>query len=211
MRGDWRTRGGTERETRAASANASIGSSAPQSTCAARPPRKGNPKNHVCPCLVPVRPYPKRRSKNTCLRVFALMATVSRLSALARLRCSIFQTSYNPTCIRTGAKYLRKRLRGPSMVRYYPQEINLSQIARQYPELELVNEDEEQRFLDVDDRKRRGKGAPKKADKKSKSLSSRIIPRLTGRVRGKQENQKKTMSMQYSPPLATHLMDFNML
>lgn len=139
------------------------------------------------------------------------MATVSRLSALARLRCSIFQTSYNPTCIRTGAKYLRKRLRGPSMVRYYPQEINLSQIARQYPELELVNEDEEQRFLDVDDRKRRGKGAPKKADKKSKSLSSRIIPRLTGRVRGKQENQKKTMSMQYRPPLATHLMDFNML
>ncbi|KAM6500965.1 Mitochondrial ribosomal subunit S27 domain containing protein [Amanita muscaria] len=97
------------------------------------------------------------------------VALPSRLTALNRLRCAIFQTSYNPTGIRTGAKYLRKRLRGPSMVRYYPQEINLSQIARQYPELELVNEIEEQRLQDVEDRKKRGKGAPKKAKTKDES------------------------------------------
>jgi small subunit ribosomal protein S33 len=96
------------------------------------------------------------------------MATIlpSRLTALTHLRCSIFQTSYNPTSVRTGAKYLRRRLRGPSMGRYYPQEINLSQIARQYPELELVNEIEEQRLQDVEDRRKRGKGAPKKAKTK---------------------------------------------
>ncbi|KAF8650033.1 hypothetical protein AX16_005450 [Volvariella volvacea WC 439] len=93
----------------------------------------------------------------------------SRLAALTKLRCSIFQTSYNPTGIRTGAKYLRARLRGPSMVRYYPQEINLSKIARMYPELEIVDEVEEQRLQDVEDKKKRGKGAPKKAKTKADS------------------------------------------
>jgi len=96
------------------------------------------------------------------------MATVthSTLAKLSRLRCAIFQTSYNPKSIRTGAKYLRARLRGPSMVKYYPPVINLSEIARKYPELELIDEDEEQRWQDVDDRKKRGKGAPKKAKTK---------------------------------------------
>ena len=90
----------------------------------------------------------------------------SRLAALTRLRCSIFGTSYNPTSIRTGAKYFRARLRGPSMVKYYPPEIRISSLARQYPELELVDEDEEQRLQDVEDKKRRGKGPPKKAKTK---------------------------------------------
>ncbi|KAG6916904.1 hypothetical protein DXG01_004737 [Tephrocybe rancida] len=93
----------------------------------------------------------------------------SRLKTLTRLRCAVFQTSYNPTSARTGAKYLRARLRGPSMVNYYPPVINISQLARQYPELELVDEDEEQRFQDVEDRKKRGKGAPKKAKTKADS------------------------------------------
>ncbi|RDB19315.1 Mitochondrial 37S ribosomal protein S27 [Hypsizygus marmoreus] len=93
----------------------------------------------------------------------------SRLAALTRLRCSIFQTSYNPTGVRTGAKYLRARLRGPSMLKYYPPEINLAQIARKYPELEIVDEVEEQRLQDVEDRKKRGKGAPKKAKTKADS------------------------------------------
>jgi len=95
-----------------------------------------------------------------------MAATPSCLRALNRLRCSIFQTSYNPTSMRTGAKYLRARLRGPSMVRYYPEEVNFAKIIRQYPELELVDPVEEQRLADVEDRKRRGKGAPKKAKTK---------------------------------------------
>lgn len=90
----------------------------------------------------------------------------SRLQAIIRLRCQIFQTSYNPTGVRTGAKYLRARLRGPSMVQYYPPEISVMKIARQYPELQLVDEEESQRFRDIEDKKRRGKGAPKKAKTK---------------------------------------------
>lgn len=94
----------------------------------------------------------------------------SRLAALKQLQCSIFQTSYNPNSLRTGAKYLRARLRGPSMMAYYPQSFDIAQITRRYSELEMVNEDEEERFQDVLDRKRRGKGAPKKA--KSAGLSN---------------------------------------
>lgn len=94
----------------------------------------------------------------------------SRLAVLKQLRCSIFQTSYNPQSLRTGAKYFRARLRGPSMSSYYPLSFDIAKIARQYPDLEMVNDDEEERLQDVLDRKRRGKGPPKKA--KSKGLYS---------------------------------------
>lgn len=91
-----------------------------------------------------------------------------RLAALTRSRCSIFQTAYNPTSARTGAKYLRARLRGPSMVKYYTPEANIAQIMRQWPELEMINFAEEGRLQDVEDKKKRGKGAPKKAKEKGK-------------------------------------------
>lgn len=52
------------------------------------------------------------------------------------------------------------------MVNYYPTSINLSQIIRRYPELEMVDEDEQQRFEDVAYKRKRGKGAPKKAKTK---------------------------------------------
>ncbi|KAF9494087.1 hypothetical protein BDN71DRAFT_1015795 [Pleurotus eryngii] len=97
------------------------------------------------------------------------MVAPARIAALTRLRCSIFQTSYNPTSVRTGAKYLCARLRGPSMAQYYPAALNLSQLAREFPELEIVDPDEEQRIQDVEDKKKRGKGAPKKAKSKADS------------------------------------------
>ncbi|KAK7035421.1 mitochondral 37S ribosomal protein S27 [Paramarasmius palmivorus] len=92
-----------------------------------------------------------------------VLPNAKRLTKLTKLRCSIFQTIYNPTGIRTGTKYLRQRLRGPSMVKYYPPILDFAKIMKAYPELELVDEDEEQRLQDVEDRKARGKGAPKKA------------------------------------------------
>ena len=93
----------------------------------------------------------------------------SRLRALIQLRCSIFQTSYNPQGLRTGAKYLRQRLRGPSMLAYYPASLNLSQFIRQNLDMEMVNEDAEERLVDVMERRKRGKGAPKKAKDKTES------------------------------------------
>jgi small subunit ribosomal protein S33 len=90
----------------------------------------------------------------------------SRVASLTKLRCAIFQTSFNPSSTRTGAKYLKRRLQGPSMVAYYPEDFNIKTIAKAYPELEIVDDDEEDRLLNVADRKRKGKGAPKKAKTK---------------------------------------------
>ncbi|KAK7688914.1 hypothetical protein QCA50_007605 [Cerrena zonata] len=87
----------------------------------------------------------------------------SRIAALNRLRCNIFQTSYNPESIRTGAKYLRARLKGPSLINYYPQEINMSTFIKGFPDEGLVDLDEEQRLQDIIDKKKRGKGTPRKA------------------------------------------------
>ncbi|KAJ7132075.1 mitochondrial ribosomal subunit S27-domain-containing protein [Mycena epipterygia] len=91
------------------------------------------------------------------------------MKALTRLRCEIFQTSYNPKNLRTGAKYLRAHLRGPAMMEYYPKHIDLAAIAREFPEFGIVNEKEVQRLQDVEDKKRRGKGTPKKAKEKEDS------------------------------------------
>lgn len=122
------------------------------------------------------------------------MGLPAKLRQLTRLRCAIFQTSYNPTSIRTGAKYLRTRLRGPSMVQYYPEEFNIARIARQYPELEMVDEDERQRLQDVADRRKRGKGAPKKTKKDGQGYFSRFLcPRsckTTGDSRRTQRTKK---------------------
>lgn len=102
------------------------------------------------------------------------MATVAanKIAALNKLRCSIFQTLYNPTSVRTGAKYLRARLRGPSMINYYPPVLSIAQLKKGNPGWEIQDEDEIQRFQDVEDRKKRGKGAPKKAKSKGTSASS---------------------------------------
>lgn len=89
-----------------------------------------------------------------------------RLAALTKLRCSIFQTAYNPTSIRTGAKYLRARLRGPSMLNYYPMEISIAKLRKGTPDWDVEDYDELARLADVEFKKKRGKGAPKKAKTK---------------------------------------------
>ncbi|KAI5117407.1 hypothetical protein M0805_004629 [Coniferiporia weirii] len=93
------------------------------------------------------------------------------LTALKRLRCSIFQTTYNPNSLRTGAKYLRARLRGPSLVEYYPprEEMSIGQLNKAYPGWNLVDIHEVRRNIDIQEHKDRGKGAPKKAKTKADS------------------------------------------
>lgn len=93
----------------------------------------------------------------------------ARLNLLQSLRCSIFATSYNPTSARTGAKYLKARLRGPSMLNYYPKILKISDFNKLFPELKLEDEDEVQRLKDLAALRARGKGAPKKAKTKNDS------------------------------------------
>ncbi|EJF56293.1 mitochondrial ribosomal subunit S27-domain-containing protein [Dichomitus squalens] len=93
----------------------------------------------------------------------------ARLAALTRMRCEIFQTAYNPTSVRTGAKYLRARLRGPSMIQYYPDELSVARFNRMGGDFKIQDWDEYQRLSDVEEKKRRGKGAPKKAKSPAES------------------------------------------
>lgn len=90
------------------------------------------------------------------------------LKSLNRLRCSIFQTTFNPISRRNGAKYLKSRLRGPSMVEYYPprDEMSITKLNTIYPGWNLVDIHEVRRKIAVQEHKDRGKGAPKKAKTK---------------------------------------------
>jgi hypothetical protein len=51
------------------------------------------------------------------------------------------------------------------MLAYYPEGIDIAAIIRRMPELEIVNEDEQTRLEDLEFKKKRGKGAPKKQKK----------------------------------------------
>ena len=99
-----------------------------------------------------------------------------RLQALKRLQCSIFSTTYNPTNARNGAKYLKGRLRGPSLVQYYPPRITFKDIEHiLHGEFGVTDLAEQERLDDVEERKRRGKGAPKKAKTKGARLFSSVF------------------------------------
>ena len=89
----------------------------------------------------------------------------ARVQALKKLSSAIFGTTYNPSASRNGNKILRQRLRGPALLDYYPAtQVRLSSVVRAFPELKLVDEEEEVRKQDIDALKRRGKGAPKKGE-----------------------------------------------
>lgn len=51
------------------------------------------------------------------------------------------------------------------MLAYYPPKLNIARVASMYPDLELVDEDEQTRLEDIEYRRKRGKGPPKKLKK----------------------------------------------
>jgi len=51
------------------------------------------------------------------------------------------------------------------MVKYYPKEISIAKLMKEFPEMEWVNHAEEERLQDIVSLKARGKGAPRKAKK----------------------------------------------
>ncbi|KAF9944991.1 hypothetical protein BGZ65_011325 [Modicella reniformis] len=88
----------------------------------------------------------------------------TKLEVLNRISCAIFGNLYNPQRIRTGNKILRQRLVGPAINSYYPnvRPINLREITNMAPELNLIDQAEKARLDDIAERKKRGKGPPKK-------------------------------------------------
>lgn len=78
-------------------------------------------------------------------------------------QCAIFNTTYNPSALRTGNSVLRQRLRGPSMAAYYPRRVaRFADLQKAYPGFETYDDFEEDRIESVAITKSRGKGAPKK-------------------------------------------------
>jgi len=71
----------------------------------------------------------------------------SRLLDLLQKQCSIFSSTFNPSRLRTGNKILRQRLKGPSVVSYYPRRVaTYKDLVAAYPGLETWDDDEEDRL-----------------------------------------------------------------
>ncbi|KAJ1019404.1 hypothetical protein NDA16_004521 [Ustilago loliicola] len=89
----------------------------------------------------------------------------SAVLSLKALQSKVFGTTYNPTHARTGAKVLRQRLQGPSMLTYYPPTVNFRSIEKLAPGLGRLQDVREiQREKDVERKKMLGKGPPKKGE-----------------------------------------------
>jgi hypothetical protein len=79
------------------------------------------------------------------------------------LRCKIFNTNFNPTNQRLGNKILRQRLKGHILAQYYPPKLDpVKWLKKSYPHALVIDEKEEYRLEQIELRKQRGKGAPKK-------------------------------------------------
>ncbi|KZT51778.1 hypothetical protein CALCODRAFT_487661 [Calocera cornea HHB12733] len=91
-----------------------------------------------------------------------MTALSQKLRQLTQLQSVLFERSYNPTSQHTGARFLRARLRGPSMLRYYPQAVPKRDLRALAWEMNWVDVAEEARLDDLAALKRRGKGAPRK-------------------------------------------------
>jgi len=71
----------------------------------------------------------------------------SRLLDLLQKQCTIFSSTFNPSRLRTGNKILRQRLKGPSVVAYYPRRVaTYKDLVAAYPGLETWDDDEEDRL-----------------------------------------------------------------
>lgn len=107
----------------------------------------------------------------------------SAVASLKALQAKVFGTTYNPTHARTGAKVLRQRLQGPSMLSYYPSTVNFKSIQKLAPGLgRLQDARETQRLKDVERKKMLGKGPPKKGKYAPPSRSLLHPHRAFGRL-----------------------------
>ena len=124
-------------------------------------------------------------------------SATTALRHLATLRSRIFNTAPPPPLsapggLRTGAKILKSRLVGPSMLGYYPPTTRLRDIGRQIwgmqgekeEGLMLMSAKEAQRFEDVARKRRLGKGPPKKGEYRRANTGSLILKSQRMMIRG---------------------------
>ncbi|KAG0000677.1 hypothetical protein BGZ80_009349 [Entomortierella chlamydospora] len=99
----------------------------------------------------------------------------SKLALINKISTAIFGNVYNPQGIRTGNKILRQRLVGPTINSYYPnvKQIKLREITKMVPEMNLIDQGEKTRLEDLAERKKRGKGPPKKGQGRRSTLKKK--------------------------------------
>ncbi|KAK3397270.1 mitochondrial ribosomal subunit S27-domain-containing protein [Sordaria brevicollis] len=93
------------------------------------------------------------------------LGSTSQLTGRTQARCELFSTTFNPEGIRTGNKILRQRLKGPSLVAYYPRKnVGIRELQKEFAPLGLEVDDEvdEDRLEHLAALRARDKGAPKK-------------------------------------------------
>ncbi|OBA19686.1 hypothetical protein METBIDRAFT_45999 [Metschnikowia bicuspidata var. bicuspidata NRRL YB-4993] len=90
---------------------------------------------------------------------------LNQLKQVQKLSAEIFGETYNPTGIRNGSEVLRAPLRGKEIASYYgvnESAPTFKDFKKWFPELNFIDPKETYRMKMVIDRKKRGKGAPKK-------------------------------------------------
>ena len=90
------------------------------------------------------------------------------------------------------------------MIKYYPEEVNMSTFVKGFPDVGFVDLEEEQRLQDIIDKKKRGKGTPRKArtPRKQGCLLSTCRRSLTGArgYRGESQEQETTIDLSVALP-----------
>ncbi|KAF2861941.1 hypothetical protein K470DRAFT_26139 [Piedraia hortae CBS 480.64] len=82
---------------------------------------------------------------------------------LQQIQSKVFNTIFNPSALRLGNKILKQPLRGALLSAYYPRRVaTFRELKGLYPNYDLYDEKEETRLEDLEARKKRGKGNPRK-------------------------------------------------
>ncbi|KAM0792426.1 hypothetical protein ACM66B_005103 [Microbotryomycetes sp. NB124-2] len=102
------------------------------------------------------------------------LPSAARLQQLVKLRTQVFGTTYNPDSLRTGSKVLKARLRGPAMLNYYGQRLSgWAGLNKAVPGLNLIDHHENQRLIDLEAKRKRGKVTPKKGQGRRAAMKKR--------------------------------------
>jgi hypothetical protein len=83
---------------------------------------------------------------------FSLILPLSKIQVFSsQLSASIFNTTFNPSNVRTGNKVLRQRLKGAALAEYYPPRVvTIRDMRRLWPKMKIPDEDEETRVTSVE-------------------------------------------------------------
>ncbi len=78
--------------------------------------------------------------------------TKNLVKLVEKVQCEIFNQAYNPKQLRTGAKFLRKPLKGPTIRNYYnpPDFPTIKTLQAAFPQFKFYNEYEAKRLASID-------------------------------------------------------------